>query len=71
MAANRTFLAMTTGRLGAPMAGLRLAQGGDAGVQARATTARAALGFAGSAADFNAAAAALSLSLQLPIGCRT
>jgi hypothetical protein len=70
MAANRTFLAMTTGRLGAPMEGLRLAQGGDAGVHARAAMARASLGFAGSAADLNAAAVALSLSLQLPIGCR-
>lgn len=68
MAANRTFPAMTTGRLGAPMGGLRLAQGGDAGVHAPAATARAPLGVAGSAA-LNAAAAALSL--QLPIGCRT
>ncbi|ANN65018.1 hypothetical protein BAU08_00635 [Bordetella bronchialis] len=67
MAAHRTFLAMTTGRLDAPMGGLRLAQRGHAAVSAHADVALAmpaALSPAGSAAG------ALALSLQLPIGCR-
>ena len=63
MAANRTFLAMTTGRYGAPMGGLRSAQSGHAGVPGVSTTAAAA----GSAI----AGGSLALSLQLPIGCRT
>ncbi len=36
MAANRTFLAMTTGRFGAPMGGLRPAQSGRQVSTARA-----------------------------------
>ncbi|OZI66277.1 hypothetical protein [Bordetella genomosp. 11] len=59
MAANRTFLAITTGRFGAPMGGLRSAQGGHAGVSTVADAGQAI-----------AAAGSLALSLQLPIGCR-
>lgn len=61
MAANRTFLAMTTGRLGAPMGGLRPAQGEDAGVWTASITGNFARPAAGGT---------LALSLQLPIGCR-
>lgn len=63
MAAYRTFLAMTTGRYGAPMGGLRCAQGGHAGVSTDAA-AVPAMGLA------IACGGSLALSLQLPIGCR-
>jgi hypothetical protein len=62
MAANRTFLAMTTGRHGAPMGGLRSAFAAPAGVFASSGTAFAALS--------SASLGALALSLKLSIGCR-
>ncbi|WP_145925163.1 hypothetical protein [Bordetella sp. H567] len=65
MAANRTFLAMTTGRHGAPMGGLRSAQGGCAGVSTAA-----AAGLAIELATITTSGGSLALSLQLPIGCR-
>jgi hypothetical protein len=62
MAADRTLLAITTGRLGAPMGGLRAAFAAAAGVFAFSGTAFAALS--------PASLGALALSLGLPIGCR-
>jgi hypothetical protein len=62
MAADHTSLALTTGRHGVPMGGLRSACAAQAAVSASFGTAFAGLS--------SALPGALALSLELPIGCR-
>jgi hypothetical protein len=68
MAANRNFLAMTTGRPAAPVGGLRRASACSGGLVQRFALASTYPSLDGRVPSTTAGA--LALSLDLPIGCR-